>query len=74
MKRPHTSVREIEALLTAAMQARYPTTHHVGLLRRRGRGWRCFVRYELRGDDKGIPPTEEADAMLVELEKQYEIT
>ena len=56
------------------MQARYPTTHHVGLLRRRGRGWRCFVRYELRGDDKGIPPTEEADAMLVELEKQYEIT
>ena len=74
MKRPQTSVREIEALLTAAMQARYPTTHHVGLLRRGGRGWRCFVRYQPSVDDERIPPTEEADAMLGELEKQYNIT
>jgi hypothetical protein len=74
MKRPQTSVREIEALLTAAMQARYPTMHHVELLRRRGRGWRCFVRYQLSADDKRIPPTEEAEAMLAELEEQYQIT
>ena len=74
MRRPQASVREIEALLTAAMHVRYSTTHHVGLLRRRGRGWRCFVRYELRGDDKLVPPTEEAEAMLAELAKQYEIT
>jgi hypothetical protein len=32
------------------------------------------VRYELRGDDKLVPPTEEAEAMLAELAKQYEIT
>lgn len=73
MSKPHKSLREIEALLTEAMRERYPTTHRVGLLRRRGRGWRCFVRHQLTSTDTRIPPTEEADAMLAELVERFEI-
>jgi len=58
---------------TAAMQAKYPTTLDVGLLRRRGRGWRCLVRWTLTSTNRRIPPTDEPDAILAELAKQFEI-
>jgi hypothetical protein len=67
------TVQEVQALLTSAMRERYPTTQPVGLLRRRGSGWRCFVRYQLTNSDRRIPPTEEADAMLAELAKRIKI-
>ena len=72
-ERPRMTVREVQTMLTAAMQAKYPTTQHVGFLRRRGRGWRCFVRWALMSTDRRIPPTDEADAMLAELAKPFEI-
>ena len=73
MSKPHKSLQEVEALLTEAMRERYPTTHRVGLLRRRGSGWRCFVQYQLNSNDKRIPPAEEADEMLVELVERFHI-
>ena len=80
MSKPHKSLQEVEALLTEARIRsafqnciRYPTTHRVGLLRRRGSGWRCFVQYQLNSNDKRIPPAEEADEMLVELVERFQI-
>jgi hypothetical protein len=74
MMRPQTSVREIEALLTAAMQVRYPTHASRRALAAKRARLALLRALPTQGGRQTHSTTEEAEAMLAELEKQYEIT
>lgn len=71
--KPHKTRREVEALITATMRLKYPALQHVGLMLVTGTQVRCFLRWQLTETAKAIPPIEEAEALLAELQTHFEI-
>jgi len=72
MAKLRTTRREIESMLTTEMRRRYPTTRYVALMPIIG-GFRCFVRWQLSPNDKTVPPNEDAEALLADLLRRFEI-
>jgi len=73
MSKPPKTTREVESLLSETMRERYPTIDRVGLLRRRGRGWRCFVQSRRTENNRAAAPIHELDQLLADIAEGFEI-
>jgi hypothetical protein len=73
MTKPQKTHREAAAEIEERMREKYPATTRVGLIPRPGGGWKCILRYARTSRRRMIPPLSEAEAMLQEMQKTFEI-